>query len=868
MIGRQLGHFRVVEEIGAGGMGVVYKATDLRLHRPVALKLLPPAGSSDPERRSRLEREARAASALNHPNIVTIHEIDSAEGVDFIAMEHVEGKTLEALIGASGLDLTEALSYAVQIAGALAAAHAHGIVHRDLKPRNVMVTAQGQVKVLDFGLARRVQGTADTEASTLSAEPRTASGAIVGTVAYMSPEQADGRAVDGRSDIFSFGVVLYEMLTGRRPFTGASQAQVLSAILRDQPQAARSIRPGVPAELDRILEKALDKDVACRYQHVDELLADLRRLERAAANLKRAASSGGRGPRRAWGVAAIAVGVAATALALWSARARGPAPAPGRFRLLSTFPGSHRAPSLSPDGRMLAFIDVSRDAPQVFVKYLDEGDPIQVTTDGVAVGRPRWSPKGDQILFERKGEGIWSVPPLGGPSRRVLEEGSCPAFFPDGERIVFDKGEELFTARVDGSDARAVEGVPTNYFSTLVERCAVVSPDGQLLAYYQPERGPFGDFWVVAATGGTPRRLTSDSAEGGGLAWAPDGTSLVVSSARRGARTLWRLHLSGGEPAPVTTGAGADLDPEISGDGRRIVYANARYSRALILLDPTTGHERELLDRRVEVNGPAFSPDGTRLAFFMGTDELEHLFTVGLDGTGLRQVTKRWCAGQRDAPLVRRWLRPLLLSGARAALVSKGGGGGRAEHDRHRRLAVASREQRTTRSRGPQGRVHAVRAGSRSRPPWCATSTRAGRSPSGAASIRPSGPRDGRSLIGPDRSPGVGAAQDPNFDGTLLVCTSEGGPCRAVGQGRYAVWSSDGSKIYFERNRRVFDTPALSSVEAWVMDAEGTNARRIATLGPASALTSEIAVSAMGQIAWVQFRRGREELWLADLQSP
>jgi len=281
MIGRRLSHFEIEAEIGAGGMGVVYCAKDLRLLRSVALKVLPPQLLADPSRRERFLREARAASALNHPNIVTVYEVDTSEGVDFIAMEYLEGKSLDQVIGAGGLDPGRALRYARQIAEGLAAAHGRGITHRDVKPRNILVTLDDTVKILDFGLAKVIapQG-ADSEAVTES--KITGTGHVLGTVAYMSPEQARGQKLDARSDIFSFGIVFYEMLAGQGPFRGQSAAEVLSAILRDTPPPLRRARPDLPEGIERIVGKALEKDLDYRYQDMREVLADLKRLERDA----------------------------------------------------------------------------------------------------------------------------------------------------------------------------------------------------------------------------------------------------------------------------------------------------------------------------------------------------------------------------------------------------------------------------------------------------------------------------------------------------------------------------------------------------------------------------------------------------------
>ena len=277
MIGRTISHYQITEKLGEGGMGVVYKARDSHLKRFVALKVLPPEEVTDPERKQRFVQEARSASALNHPNIVTVYEIDRTDGVDFIAMEYVEGKTLGALIGRKGLKLSEALKYAVQIADALAKAHAVGIVHRDLKPGNVMVTAEGRVKVLDFGLAKLTEPAAvRSEDSTLTGQPLTEAGLIVGTAGYMSPEQAEGKKVDARSDVFSFGSVLYEMLTGRRAFQRDSPVLTLAAILHLEPPP---LPAGMPQELERVVARCLRKDPARRFQHIDDVKIALEELK-------------------------------------------------------------------------------------------------------------------------------------------------------------------------------------------------------------------------------------------------------------------------------------------------------------------------------------------------------------------------------------------------------------------------------------------------------------------------------------------------------------------------------------------------------------------------------------------------------------
>ncbi len=308
MIGRTLGHYRIVEKLGEGGMGVVYKAQDLHLDRLVAVKILPPDKFADAERKQRFTQEAKAASALNHPNIVTVHDIDQADGVDFIAMEYVEGKTLDEMIGRKGLKLNAALKCAVQMADALAKAHAAGIIHRDLKPGNVMVTDEGQVKVLDFGLAKLTEpASLGGDESTRTARPTTEEGTIVGTVAYMSPEQAEGKKVDSRSDIFSFGAVLYEVVTGSRAFLGDTRASTLAAVLKDEPKPASQIAVGLPREVERLIRRCLHKDPAHRVQHMDDLKVALEELKEDSESGKLlAADAAPTRKRRLWWVVALA----------------------------------------------------------------------------------------------------------------------------------------------------------------------------------------------------------------------------------------------------------------------------------------------------------------------------------------------------------------------------------------------------------------------------------------------------------------------------------------------------------------------------------------------------------------------------------
>src|SRR5688500_7142174 len=355
MTGRRLAHFEVLEKLGEGGMGIVFKARDLHLDRPAAIKLLHPDKLGDPARKSRFIQEAKAASALNHPNIVTIYDIRSGDGQDFIAMEFVDGTPLDELI-ARKLRFSEALRYAIQIADALAAAHAAGIVHRDLKPANVMVTRSGLVKILDFGLAKLVEPAAPTSTDTTrTARPLTEEGVIAGSAPYMSPEQAEGKPVDHRSDIFAFGALFYEMLTGQRAFQGESRMATLAAILTKDPTPLGEISPSLPKEIERIVTRCLRKELRRRSQSMAEIKIALEEVQYDSESGASASRVAARRRRLLWWPAASAA-IIVLVVAVWMAipRPRGPRE-PLRIVPLTTFPGQEGNPTMSPDGNQFAF---------------------------------------------------------------------------------------------------------------------------------------------------------------------------------------------------------------------------------------------------------------------------------------------------------------------------------------------------------------------------------------------------------------------------------------------------------------------------------------------------------------------------------
>jgi eukaryotic-like serine/threonine-protein kinase len=691
MIGTTLLHYRIVGKLGQGGMGEVYAAEDTKLQRRVALKVLPPDVAADTDRLQRFQREARAIAALNHPNVVTIYSVEESNGTQFLTMELVEGRTLADSIPTGGMKLDDLLALALPLVDAVATAHQNGIVHRDLKPANVMLANDGRLKVLDFGLAKLKPGAGSSTSSTTTTHLATVSlttpHAIVGTAAYMSPEQAEGRPVDHRSDIFSLGVVLYEMACGRRPFEGDTVFSLISSIIKDTPPRLSDLNRSVPAALDRIVTRALAKEPAERYQSARELHDALQEVQQQSAVGRAVRAAAWTFARYRWTrrVAVAVVLLAAAAGGAWyvlagrSTADQRPRTTPQavRRRQLTSSTGVEQFPSLTADGKWVVYSGEETGNRDIYLLSTSGENPRNLTADSPADDdEPAASPDGEWIAFRssRDGGGIFVMRLTGEAPRRVTPVGVGnafnPAWSPNGAEIAYTTEDvQLTPLNWERKSELWVVNVNTGAQRQLNVADAVQaswSPDGSRIAFVSrrrldpsgrtplPTSGRFMDIYSVPAGGGQAVPATFDEHNDWNPVWSRADGYLYYVSDRGGSMNLWRVQVdqrSGkprGAPEAVTTPAPFLAHPTISADGRRIAYAavSKTINVQQMTLDPATAVPTVRGEPAWVTRGsrwwanpdPTF--DGEWVVFYSQDQPEGDVYMVHPDGTGLRQLTR------------------------------------------------------------------------------------------------------------------------------------------------------------------------------------------------------------------------------------
>lgn len=700
MIGETISHYKILEKLGGGGMGVVYKAEDTNLNRNVALKFLPPELTSDPEAKKRFIHEAQAASSLEHPNICDIHDIAEDDGQLFIVMSCYDGGSLKDRIAKGVLKIEEAIEITMQVCQGLQKAHENGIIHRDIKPANIMLTKDGLAKIVDFGLAKL------TGKSKL-----TKSGSTVGTAAYMSPEQARSEAVDARTDIWSLGVLLYEMITAHLPFRGDHEAALMYSIVHEEPQPIEKFRQDVPMELVHIIRRALEKEAENRYQNLSELIIELRRLKRDTSRISTGmyvvSSKTKLSAKTIVLISATAILFLAVLYGVYKILLRPSGPFQATFTKQTDFAGAEGVPDISPDGKFILYSrDVERtNSVDLFLQRTGGGNPINLTKDSNGWNyMGAFSPDGQWITFhsDRQGKcGLYVMGATGESLRRLADFGYSPSWSYDGKEIVVStvydmepatkynpSNGELWAIQVSTGEKRLI----TKEGDAQLPSC---SPHGYRIAYWgKPTESGRRGIVTIPYGGGEVMPVTTDSSINWNPAWSPDGEYLYFLSNRGGNLNVWRVAIdekSGevlGEPEAVTTPSAAvedlrfsrnsnifiyinketryetyrlDFDPateRINGmpvpviqgtkklqyigpspDGEWLAYAQMEPQEDLFVIRKDGSGMRQLTNDRFNDRGPAWSPDGKRIAFFSNRSGKNEIWMVNEDGGGLQQIT-------------------------------------------------------------------------------------------------------------------------------------------------------------------------------------------------------------------------------------
>lgn len=667
MIGKKVAHYQILDRLGSGGMGDVYRARDIKLGRDIAIKVLLPGITADPNRLQRFEQEARAAAALNHPNIVTVYSVEVVEGMQFLTMELIDGKSLAELIPKNGMRIEEILKLAIPLADAISVAHGRGITHRDLKPSNIMVTTDGRVKVLDFGLAKLKEAAAAGDDMTTAASiALTGEGQIVGTVNYMSPEQAEGKTIDHRSDIFSLGVVVYEMATGERPFKGDTKVSVISSIIKDTPKSVTELNLTQPREIAHIIKRCLAKDTARRYQSAADLRNELEELRDEIASGVTAV--GGRpvlekSPVRHRWLMPAGIGVVILAAAAFGAyiRNRSALRPAGSFDQLEinrlTHTGKELIAAISGDGRYVAHVVGDAAEQSLWIRQTGTTSDVQIVPpaavryDGVA-----FSPDQNYVYYNSYARNasranLYQLPVLGGTPRQILEDVDTPVCFSaDGRQFIFQRGFPsrgefaVMAANIDGTSERTVKlRKAPEFYPTSVLAC---SPDGKHLATPASSLAAGGAFQLVVVDVGTGSETVLGTqlwVDMSGISWTSDGRGLIVTGADRFSTSqLWHLSYPDGVARKITNDLNGYRGISMSADSRSIIANQGQtLSQMFVVENGDEAHAKRITSgagRHDGLSGIAWTPDG-KIVYTSEASGNPDIWMMDSDGTNQKQLT-------------------------------------------------------------------------------------------------------------------------------------------------------------------------------------------------------------------------------------